>query len=127
MLALQRPDTLFIATNDDRLTPQEAGLLPGGGAAMGALAYCSSRQPTVIGKPNQYLLDAILANYPLLNRSRTLMIGDRLDTDVAFGHAGGLHTMLVLSGCSSRADVDATRAGAAPHYIAASVAALAGS
>ncbi len=56
------------------------------------------------------------------------MVGDRLDTDVAFGLAGGLSTLLVLSGCSTREQAEASVAAGSdcrPHAFASSVAVLA--
>jgi 4-nitrophenyl phosphatase len=103
---LQRPGTHFIATNDDRVSPKPGGdaplMLPGGGTPMAALAHAVSRDYVLIGKPSQFALDAILSEHPGVSRARTLMVGDRLDTDVAFGVAGGLRTLLVFSGCTSR-------------------------
>lgn len=127
-LALQREGTRFIATNADRLTPQREGLiLPAGGTSMGALSYATGREATVIGKPSQYALEAILADVPEMRRATTLMVGDRLDTDIAFGRAGGLRTLLVLSGCHTAADASAAQGDAAlcPEAMASSVAVLA--
>ena len=92
---------------------------------MAALQFVTGREPTIIGKPNRYILDAIWADFPHLDRGRALMIGDRLDTDIAFGLAGGLRTMLVLSGCSTRADAAGAAVSCAPHFVAPSVALLA--
>ena len=99
-LALQDPDVLFLATNDDRLTPQgkQKVLLPGGGMWMAALDYVTGRKATVVGKPTVFMLDVLFKAHPELSRERAIMIGDRLDTDILFGKDGGLKTLLVLSG-----------------------------
>ena len=69
---------------------------------------------------------AVLAEHGL-DASRTVMVGDRLDTDMAFGNAGGLRTLLVLSGVTAEATPDAdVPEGCAPAYVADSVAALEG-
>jgi len=103
-LALQQgPDVMFLATNDDRLTPQgkEKVMIPGGGFTMSTVAHCSSCEPTVVGKPHQCAMDVIFENNPEISRERTTMVGDRLDTDIAFGYGGGVKTLLVFSGCTS--------------------------
>ena len=99
-LALQQgPDVMFLATNDDRLTPQgkEKVMIPGGGFTMSTVAHCSSCEPTVVGKPHQCAMDVIFENNPEISRERTTMVGDRLDTDIAFGYGGGVKTLLVCS------------------------------
>ena len=104
------PETLLLATNDDRLTPQgpDKTMLPGGGVVMAAVEHAASRKAEVIGKPNRYMLKYMLDQHGKGVQSdgaalleTVLMVGDRLDTDVCFGARGGLQTMLVLSGCTS--------------------------
>jgi 4-nitrophenyl phosphatase len=92
-----------------------------------AVALAAGRQPRVVGKPSQSFLDLILEEH-CLERSRTAMVGDRLDTDVAFGAAGGLQTLLVLSGVTTAAEAAAAVAAAgpsAPTMVLSSVAPLA--
>ena len=122
-LALQNPDVLFLATNDDRLTPQgkQKVLLPGGGMWMAALEYVTGRKATVVGKPTVFMLDVLFKAHPELSRERAIMIGDRLDTDILFGLRGGLSTMLVLSGCTSEAQMREADREKQPHYFAPSV------
>ena len=77
------------------------------------------------GKPSLSLLDivATLAG-PAFDRARTCMVGDRLDTDIMFGNAGGLgSTLLVLTGVSSVEEVDSLPAGSQlrPTHIVASL------
>jgi phosphoglycolate phosphatase len=57
----------------------------------------TKREPTVVGKPAEFMLANIAAQFGL-KRSQICMVGDRLDTDILFGQQGGLTTMLVLSG-----------------------------
>ena len=54
-------------------------------------------EPVALGKPSQAMMDAIEGKFKL-NRSRTCMVGDRLNTDILFGQNGGLATLLVLTG-----------------------------
>jgi phosphoglycolate/pyridoxal phosphate phosphatase family enzyme len=113
------PSVLFLATNDDRLTPQgkQKTMLPGGGFVMAAVEWATSRKATVVGKPTQFMLDVIFNKHPGLNRERAMMIGDRLDTDIAFGNGGGLSTLLVLSGTTTEEDAFAGRGEAGPSFV----------
>ena len=70
----------------------------------------------MVGKPEQPMLDTIFAAAHF-DRSRTLMVGDRLNTDIAFGAKGGVDTLLVLTGISSLDDVHAENAAAVPTYV----------
>jgi 4-nitrophenyl phosphatase len=94
---LRNPATKFIATNADLTYPCNGTTFPGTGSLVSCLISSSGRQPTIVGKPNQTMMDVIVDKYKL-DRSRTLMVGDRLDTDILFGITGGCATMLVLSG-----------------------------
>ena len=87
----------FIATNADATYPAGDYLFPGTGAMVASLMKSTGRTPTVIGKPNDAMLQTVLSAYSL-QPHRTLMVGDRLDTDIAFGKRGQLQTLLVLSG-----------------------------
>ena len=55
------------------------------------------RDPIVVGKPAEFMLANIAAQFGL-QRGQICMVGDRLDTDILFGQQGGLSTLLVLSG-----------------------------
>lgn len=62
------------------------------------------KEPLALGKPSQAMLDAIEGKFKL-ERARTCMIGDRLDTDIKFGVEGGLGgTLAVLTGVSTKAE-----------------------
>ena len=62
-----------------------------------ANAGSTKREPTVVGKPAEFMLANIAETFGL-KRDQICMVGDRLDTDILFGQHGGLTTMLVLSG-----------------------------
>jgi 4-nitrophenyl phosphatase len=68
----------------------------------------------VLGKPHQTMLDVIIGKYDL-DRTKTLMIGDRLDTDIAFGKLGGVQTLLVMSGVTSHEDLKQSKVK--PDYV----------
>lgn len=113
----------FLCTNDDTTFPTKEGPWPGAGSVWSGIRDASKRSPTVIGKPNQPMIDTIFASEPF-DRSRTLMIGDRLNTDIAFGQNGGVDTMLVLTGISSEEDVRSKDAPAVPTYVVQGLGAL---
>lgn len=102
---LLRRGVPFIATNDDPTFPSEIGLLPGAGAVVAFLETVGDRRATVIGKPHRHLFDEALTRLGSA-AAATLMVGDRLTTDIAGGRAAGLRTALVLSGVSERADLE---------------------
>ena len=95
---------LFIATNADVTLPTEQGLVPGCGALIAALAASTGRRPVVIGKPEVHLLDAAVAAMGV-PATACVMVGDRLDTDIAAGHASGMVTVMVLTGVSRREEI----------------------
>ncbi|KAI8826594.1 HAD-like domain-containing protein [Fimicolochytrium jonesii] len=94
------PDCHFLATNSDSTFPAGKSIYPGTGALLAALTTPLGRQPTVLGKPHQTMLDVIVAKYHL-DKEKTCMIGDRLDTDIEFGINGGLKTLLVMTGVTT--------------------------
>jgi glycerol-1-phosphatase len=93
----------FLATARDPTYPQPDGLWPGTGAILAAVEVASGRQATVIGKPEPQLL---LTALDRLGEGRTLVVGDRIDTDLGAAAAAGLDSALVLSGGARREDVD---------------------
>jgi len=98
--AITRGHAQFIATNRDSTFPMEVGEIPGGGSLVAALATATGREPLTIGKPETHAYEAILhaAGVPA---ARSVMIGDRLDTDIAVGCRAGAKTILVLTGVTS--------------------------
>lgn len=91
----------FYGTNPDATFPTPGGLIPGAGAILAAIATAAERAPTVIGKPSPFMLE-IAAERMHLKKEELLVVGDRLETDVAAGQAFGARTALVLSGVSTR-------------------------
>ncbi|KAL2919787.1 hypothetical protein HK105_200704 [Polyrhizophydium stewartii] len=98
------PGCHFLATNSDLTFPAGGTVYPGTGALLAALSAPLGREPTVLGKPHQPMLDVIVNKYHL-DRSRTCMIGDRLDTDIEFGKRGGLSTLLVMTGVTTQKEL----------------------
>jgi HAD superfamily hydrolase (TIGR01450 family) len=95
-----RAGARWVACNVDRTLPTERGLLPGNGAMVAALRAATDQEPTVAGKPERPLLDAAVDR---LGARRPLVVGDRLDTDIAGACAAGLDSLLVLSGVADAA------------------------
>jgi 4-nitrophenyl phosphatase len=102
---LIRGGAVFIGTNDDATFPMPEGLAPGAGSILALLRTSSGCEPLLMGKPNPPMFEAALR---LLGTKpeRTLMIGDRLDTDIAGAKRAGMRTALVLTGVSNQADVE---------------------
>ena len=92
-----RAGAAFIATNPDRTLPTEAGEVPGAGAIVAALEAATDVAPTIIGKPEPPMMEMALARLGQ-PASRTVAIGDRVETDIAGGQRLGLPTILLLSG-----------------------------
>lgn len=105
---------LFVATNPDRTFPAEGQILPGAGSLVAAVQAAAGRQPNVIGKPCQGLAEA-LALSTGVPAAETLFVGDRLDTDVAFGVEAGMQTVLVLTGVTTREELQ--DAPVAAHHV----------
>jgi 4-nitrophenyl phosphatase len=97
---LIRGGAAFIGTNPDRTLPSPLGEVPGAGSILAALEAATDVRATVIGKPERALLDSALKQLSLDPR-QALMVGDRVETDVAAGQKAGCRTALVLSGVTS--------------------------
>jgi NagD protein len=95
----------FIATNPDPSGPTEDGIVPACGAMAALIEAASGKSPFYIGKPNPLMMRTAL-NYLDVHSEDTVMIGDRMDTDIVAGVESGMETILVLSGVTERQDVD---------------------
>jgi len=114
----------FIATNEDATFPVEGGrVLPGGGCMVAAIRTATAKRPILIGKPETYALDKILqlADVPA---ERAVMVGDRLETDILVGNRAGVHTVLVLTGISSREEAEQVSEDMKPDEIIETLAEL---
>lgn len=102
---LSDPDCLFIATNTDERFPMPTLVVPGSGSFVNAIQTCAEREPIVIGKPNPAIC-ATLVKEKIVDPARTLMIGDRANTDVLLGYNCGFKTLLVGTGIHQLSDVE---------------------
>ncbi|HTX79401.1 MAG TPA: HAD-IIA family hydrolase [Longilinea sp.] len=94
----------FIATNPDPNGPSDAGLVPACGALAAMIERASGRSPFFIGKPNPIMMRLAL-NYISAHSEETVMVGDRMDTDIVAGLQSGMNTILVLTGVTRREQV----------------------
>jgi glycerol 3-phosphatase-2 len=93
----------FLATGRDPTYPQPDGMWPGTGAIVVAVEYASGRTAEIVGKPKPQLF---LTALDRLGHGRTLVVGDRVDTDLAAAATAGLDAALVLTGGAQRAEWD---------------------
>ena len=110
-----RGGALWVAANVDLTLPSERGLLPGNGSMVAALRAATDKEPQVAGKPGPTLLTDALSRGDF---RRPLVIGDRLDTDIAGANAAKLPSLLVLSGVSTARDAVHAAIGQRHTYIA---------
>lgn len=112
---LRDAECLFLATDPDPWHPLRGGrITPGSGSLTAALETASSRKATVIGKPSRFMFDCISSQFDL-DPSRSLMIGDRLETDILFGSNCGLSTVLTLTGVSTLDEAQRYRDSQSPE------------
>jgi 4-nitrophenyl phosphatase len=111
----------FIATNADDRLPNESGYQPGAGAVIAGIEKASRKSPVVIGKP-QPLMMLKAVEHLKCEPGEAVMVGDRLDTDIAAARDAGLMTALVLTGVSTRADL--ATSDTLPDYVFADLPSL---
>lgn len=95
----------FIATNPDATGPSNEGALPATGSVAALISKATGIEPYFVGKPNPMMMRSAL-NAIQAHSEATIMIGDRLDTDVLCGIEAGLETVLVLTGITSRDEIE---------------------
>ncbi|EFB17714.1 hypothetical protein PANDA_016237, partial [Ailuropoda melanoleuca] len=101
---LQQPGCLLVGTNMDNRLPLENGRFIAVGCLVRAVEMAAQRQADIIGKPSRFIFDCVSQEYGI-NPERTVMVGDRLDTDILLGVTCGLKTILTLTGVSTLGDV----------------------
>lgn len=111
-----------MATNADRTCPVEGGEIPDCAAMIGAISGASGVAPEVIvGKPHRLTAEAALKRVGA-RPADCLMVGDRVETDIAMGLKVGMETALVLTGASDMSSIERERV--CPHFVIPSIAAL---
>jgi NagD protein len=101
---LIRDGARFICTNPDATSPSAEGPLPATGSVAAMIVKATGAQPYFVGKPNPMMFRSAMNRIEAHSES-TVMIGDRMDTDVVAGIEAGLETMLVLTGSTKAEDV----------------------
>jgi len=106
-------DALFVATNPDRTCPVADGEIPDAAGMIGAIEGVTGRElDRVLGKPSATTIEAAMGRVAdatgrdHADPADCVMVGDRLETDIAMGERAGMTTVLVLSGVTDRADLD---------------------
>ena len=94
----------FIATNPDPSGPSEVGIIPACGAMAALIEKATGIKPYFVGKPNPLMMRAAL-RFVGAHSEETVMIGDRMDTDMVAGMESGMETILVLTGVTSKSDI----------------------
>ncbi len=94
----------FIATNPDVTGPGEGGIVPATGAVAALISAATGVTPYYIGKPNPLIMRTALRTLNAHSED-SVMVGDRMDTDIVIGIEAGLETILVLTGVTRREDV----------------------
>jgi NagD protein len=95
----------FIATNPDATGPTLEGPLPATGSVAALISRATGVDPYFVGKPNPLMMRSAL-NAIDAHSETTAMIGDRMDTDIVSGLEAGMHTILVLSGLTTRDEAE---------------------
>jgi NagD protein len=109
----------FIATNPDVTGPSPEGPLPATGSVAALITKATGAEPYFVGKPNPMMFRSAMNRIQAHSES-TVMVGDRMDTDVVAGIEAGLETVLVLTGSTRKSDI--TRFPFRPHRVCDSIA-----
>lgn len=107
-------DVNYIATNPDLVCPTTNGYVPDCGSICKILEIATQKKPIYIGKPNPSMVELAIQNTNF-SKEETIIIGDRLYTDIACGMNAGVTTALVLTGETSISDIEST--SFRPDYI----------
>ena len=110
----------FLATNLDRRMPVAGGFVPGTGSLVKAVAWATASRPLVMGKPSVWAGRAAVASLGVPPRE-VAVVGDQLLQDIRMGKLAGTSTVLVLTGSSTREDVERAPARLRPDAVLADV------
>lgn len=116
-----RAGALWVASNLDATLPTERGLVPGNGSLVAALQAATGSQPLVAGKPGTAIMQDAVAR---AGCQRPLVVGDRLDTDIAGANAAKMPSLMVLSGVGTAREAVFAGPAQRPTYLGADLRAL---
>ncbi|TQD77205.1 hypothetical protein C1H46_037262 [Malus baccata] len=112
----ENPGCLFIATNRDAVGHMtDLQEWPGAGCMVAAICGSTQKEPIVVGKPSNFLMEFLLKKFDI-SCSKMCMVGDRLDTDILFGQNAGCRTLLVLSGVTTQSALEDPSNKTQPEY-----------
>ncbi len=112
-----RNGAVFIATNTDKTFPLEEGMLaPGGGVIVSAISTATDVVPYVCGKPNTFAIDKIMSMTGS-DAAHTIMVGDRLDTDIRVANNAKITSALVMGGVTDEKTARAAKDIDKPDFI----------
>ncbi|MDR0433403.1 MAG: HAD-IIA family hydrolase [Bifidobacteriaceae bacterium] len=117
-----RAGAKFYATNLDKTLPTERGFAPGNGSLVAAVRTATGVEPTSAGKPEPGIFHAAARRF---GATKPLVVGDRLDTDIAGANAAGMPCLAVLTGVSTASDLAMAPPDIRPTYVGADLRALA--
>lgn len=109
---------VWVATNADLTIPRQEGTAPGNGALIAAVAQATGVTPPAAGKPEPLLFERAARQ---LGARRPLVVGDRLDTDIAGGNRAGFTTALVLTGVNTAQDAQDAGQDLRPDHVLGSL------
>ena len=116
-LAIRR-GAVYVASNLDTTLPSERGLLVGNGSMVAAVSTATGQRPVSAGKPGPAMFHVAAQR---LGSTHPLVVGDRLDTDIAGGNAAGFDTLCTVTGVSGHWDVLYSSGLNRPNFIAANM------
>ncbi len=112
----------FVATNTDAFDCLPEGVFAGNGSAVAGLTVAVNKEPSIVGKPFTTQVEVFMADHGLKeeDKRRMVVIGDRLDTDVLLGKNAGVDSALILTGCTSKKELEAEKkkkSGIVPTFV----------
>lgn len=113
---LVRGGAEYLSTHPDYNCPTETGFIPDSGAIAAFVTASTGKEPTYFGKPYRETVDMI-CEATGFDRAEMCIFGDRLYTDIALGKRHGVTAILVLSGETTEADVEAAEEADKPDYV----------
>lgn len=113
-VALVQGGARLVGTNPDVTGPSDHGVIPACGALVAPIQLVTGVYPYFVGKPNPLMMRTALRRLDA-HSADTFMVGDRMDTDIIAGTEAGMRTILVLSGVTTRVEINAY--AFRPHYV----------
>ena len=116
----KKPSVPYYATNPDWVCPVDFGYVPDCGSMCQGIFRATGREPIYIGKPEPTMVECAMKKYGA-TKSETVVIGDRLYTDIASGNNAGVDTVCVLSGEVTLDEIKEAKGKEVPTYVLSGV------